>query len=180
MPWSYIVALKDYKSRADWYRTGPELQIALQQGLYRTKSGQTSLRYFDAATMISYQTPSKAQETTYCRGEENQSKCDKSVGVHLDLDYLRVGKSGVGESAGRGLFAVRDIPFNATIALDIAAQSFHVPPSTLTVVESLYENPQEVSFVKDEISKGYAFIEGAWSGFSQISYATPYHGSNSF
>jgi hypothetical protein len=118
--------------------------------------------------MISYQTPSKAQETTYCRGEENQSKCDKSVGVHLDLDYLRVGKSGVGESAGRGLFAVRDIPFNATIALDIAAQSFHVPPSTLTVVESLYENPQEVSFVKDEISKSYTFLEGAWCALSQI------------
>lgn len=160
MPWSYIVALKDYKSRADWYRTGPELQLAIQQGLHRKKSGKSSLRYFDAATMVSYQLPSKAQESTYCRVEKNRSMCDKSVGLQLDLNSLKVDNSVAGEHAGRGLFAVRDIPSNFTIALDMAIKSFHVPPSTWSVLDSLYENSDGVSCVKKEISEVYSFIEG--------------------
>jgi hypothetical protein len=163
MPWSYIVALKNYKSRADWYRTGPELQLALQQSLHRTKSGKSSLRYFDAATMVGYQFPSKAQESTYCRGEKNRSMCDKSVGMQLDLNYLRVDHSVAGEHAGRGLFAVRDIPSNFTIALDMAAKSFHVSPSTWSVLDSLHENSDGVSFVNKEISEVYTFIEGVYS-----------------
>ncbi len=165
MPWSYIVALKDYKSRADWYRTGPELQLALQQGLHRTKSGKSSLRYFDAATMVSYQLPSKAQESTYCRGEKNRSMCDKSVGLKLDLNSLKVDNSVAGEHAGRGLFAVRDIPSNFTIALDMVIKSFHVPPSTWSVLDSLYESSDGVSFVNKEISEVYTFIDGAYSFF---------------
>lgn len=166
MPWSYIVALKDYKSRASWYRTGAELEISLQQGLQRTKTGKPILQYFDAATMVSYQVPSKAQEATYCRGEENRSKCDKSVGLHLDLDCLKVDKSGVGERAGRGLFAVRDIPYNTAIALDVAAKSFHVPFVTWSVLESLFENSDGVSFANKKISEVYTFIEGVYSFFS--------------
>jgi hypothetical protein len=163
MPWSYIVALKDYKSRADWYRTGPELQLAIQHRLRRSKSGKSSLRYFDAATMVGYQIPSKAQEFTCCRGEESRSKCDKSVGVNLDLDYLKVDKSTAGERAGRGLFALRDIPYHATIGLGSATKSFLVPPSTWSVLESIYEIPDGVSSVKDEISTVYTFIEGVYS-----------------
>merc|ERR1719203_2743792 len=107
MPWSYLVAFKDYQSRAEWHRTAPELQIALQQRLHKTKSGAPVLRYFDAATMLQYQLPSKAQETTFCRKEEHPPECDEYVGVpsksvHLPAkEYLKVGKSSVGENAGR-------------------------------------------------------------------------------
>ena len=170
MPWSYLVALKEYKSKAGWHRNVPELQIELQQRLYKTKSGLPVLRYFDAATMISYQVPSKAQELTYCRREEEPSECDDMIGVSPEQvslpssEYLTVGKSGVGERAGRGLFAAKDIPKYGALALDENAKSFHFTPGTWSVVESLNdwseENEDNLPFMKSKISGPYRFAEG--------------------
>mmetsp|Transcript_10902 Transcript_10902/g.24080 ORF Transcript_10902/g.24080 Transcript_10902/m.24080 type:complete len:970 (-) Transcript_10902:202-3111(-) len=174
MPWSYLVAFKDYESRAGWHRTAPELQIALQQRLHKTKSGAPVLRYFDAATMLQYQLPSKAQETTYCRKEEYPWECDEWVGIHPDYahlpaaEYLKVDKSGVGEHAGRGLFAAQDIPKGATLALDEGGKAFHFPPLTWDVVESLHswadDNDDTIPFVEDQISAIYTFVEGYGHG----------------
>lgn len=174
MPWSYLVALKDYKSKAGWHRNAPEFQIALQQRLHRTKSGQPILRYFDAATMVSYQIPSRAQETTYCRQEvedETRWDCDDILDLYsgdiilLPLDTLRVGKSGVGERAGRGLFATRDIPSRASIGVEKGIKGFMFSPSTWSIINSFVEWPEEKSnefpFVEDEIAQLYTYAEGA-------------------
>jgi len=170
MPWSHLVAFKDYESRADWHRTAPELQIALQQRLHKTKSGAPILQYFDTATMISYQLPSKAQETTYCRKDEYPYECDEWVGVDPEevalpaKQYLEVRKSGVGEHAGRGLFAKQDIPQGAKLALDENAKSFRVLPSTWSVLYTLYQwavdNDDTIPFVEDNISTVFTFIIG--------------------
>lgn len=173
MPWSYLVAFKDYKSRAGWHRTAPEIQIALQQRLHKTKSGKPILRYFDAATMVSYQLPSKAQETTYCRKEESPWECDEFVGMHPEYvtlpaaEYLKVGKSSFGNRAGRGLFAARDIPYYGSLAIDEGAQAFHFPPLTWSVIEKLYawgdndEIYNQIPYVEDELSGVRTFAEGA-------------------
>jgi hypothetical protein len=172
MPWSYLVAFKDYKSKARWHTTAPELQIALQQRLHRTKSGLPILRYFDAATHVSYQLPSRAQETTYCRQEIDDEipwDCDEILGfypnhTHLPLEFLRVGKSGVGERAGRGLFATRDIPAHASIGAEKGIHGFKFPPSTWSVLNSLVEwsngNSDEFPFVETEIESLFTFAEG--------------------
>ncbi|KAL3826561.1 hypothetical protein ACHAXA_003625 [Cyclostephanos tholiformis] len=176
MPWSYLVALKDYKSRARWHMTAPELQIELQQRLHRTKSGEPVLRYFDAATMISYQLPSRAQETTYCRQTtdlEILPDCDDILKfypnyTHLPLEYLRVGKSGVGKRAGRGLFATRNIPSYATLGTEKGVHCFKFPPSTWSVLNSLVEwsdrNSDEFPFVKTEIDKLHTYANGYGTG----------------
>ena len=131
MPWSYLVALKDYETKAAWHRTAPEIQIELHQRLHRTKSGNPILRYFDVAMMVGYQVPSKAQEMTQCREDMNGKvpmDCDDILGfykqdrIHLPLDHIQVAKSGVGERAGRGLFAAQDIPEFATIGLEKSVQ----------------------------------------------------------
>ena len=174
MPWSYLVALKDYKSKSRWHRTAPELQIALRQRLHRTKSGRPVLRYFDATTMVSYQLPSRAQETTYCRQEagdddEIPDDCDIILEVyrdhvHLPIEYLRVGKSGVGERAGRGLFAARDIPSHALIGTDKSVNGFLFPPLVWSVLNSRVEwsakNENEFPSVEDGISSVYTYGEG--------------------
>ena len=131
MPWSYLVALKDYETRVAWHRTAPEIQIELHQRLHRTKSGNPILRYVDVATMVGYQVPSRAQEITACREDMNGKvpmDCDQILGlykqdsIHLPMDHIQVAKSGVGERAGRGLFAAQDIPEFATIGLDKSVQ----------------------------------------------------------
>lgn len=131
MPWSYLVALKDYETKAAWHRTAPEIQIELHQRLHRTKSGNPILRYVDVATMVGYQVPSRAQEMTFCREDMNGNvpvDCEYILGlykqdrIHLPMDHIQVAKSGVGERAGRGLFAAQDIPEFATIGLEKSVQ----------------------------------------------------------
>ena len=43
-----------------------EIEVLLHQRLFKTKSGQPALRYFDGSTMTS-QIPPKVTETNYCR-----------------------------------------------------------------------------------------------------------------
>lgn len=171
MPWSYLVAFKDYGTRTGWFRTAPEIDIALRRRLHKTKSGRPTLRYFDAATMVGYQSPPKAQEITYCRREEVPRECDElpvfrptDDSVNVPSSELVVGKSVQGEHAGRGLFAGGDIPRGATLALDEGVWSFHCPPSTWSVVSGMEEWAEEIvddiPFVEDKISGVSTFVTG--------------------
>ena len=74
-PWDYLVCFKDGKLRQRWYKTAAELETVLHERLHRTKSGKPILLYFDAPTMVSYQTPSKASETIECRKENAPPEC---------------------------------------------------------------------------------------------------------
>lgn len=43
--------------------------------MHRTKSGEPSLIYFDAPTMIRYQLPPRSDETVYCRKALTPKEC---------------------------------------------------------------------------------------------------------
>jgi len=168
-PWSYLVCFKDYESRASWYKTSPEIEIELHQRLYKTKSGKPALLFFDAPTMISYQVPPKAIETTYCRKEDTPWECDEYLGIdpelmRIPISHVEARKSTVGEYAGRGLFASQDIPKDAMIDINGSVKAFHVPPSTGFVITKLYDwgngNSDEGTFVKEGLSCVRTFVEG--------------------
>mmetsp|Transcript_42960 Transcript_42960/g.90246 ORF Transcript_42960/g.90246 Transcript_42960/m.90246 type:complete len:925 (+) Transcript_42960:227-3001(+) len=168
-PWSYLVCLKDSKSRASWYRTAPEIEIELHQRLHSTESGAPALRFFDGSTMVDYQTPPKAAETTYCRKEDEPWECDEYLGidpefVNAPISHLEARKSTLGEHAGRGLFAAQDIPMHSTLDLSGSVKAFYFLPLTLSVLEDFYEwadvNYDEYAYVEDELSSVYTFAYG--------------------
>ena len=171
MPWSYLVALKQYESRAAWHRTAPEIEIKLQQRLHKTKSGREILRYFDAPTMLSYQLPSKASETAYCRREEYPDECDEFVGIQPDeyinlpsSEYLRVDKSKIAHG-GRGVFAAKRLPANSTLALDEASKAISAGPLAWSVITEMEAwGDEHLPYVEDMISGLYTFIEGYGHG----------------
>jgi len=76
-PWTTLVAFKDIQTRKNWYRSPAEIELNLQKRILPTKSGDSSLRYFDGATMSSYQLPSAAFESVHCRQENTPSDCGK-------------------------------------------------------------------------------------------------------
>jgi hypothetical protein len=165
MPWSYLVAFKAYKTRAAWYRTAPEIDIELRRRIQKTKSGRPALRYFDAATMLRYQFPSKATEITYCRRGRLPYECDELRGFYEDdavlpaSDYLHVTKSKYGGQTGRGIFAARDIPKDALLAVDEHVKAFHFLPLTWSAISKMdaWSNA-----VIDE----FPFVHGAFSHLS--------------
>ena len=172
-PWTYLINFKDYKSRASWYRTAPEIDIQLYSRLFGTRSGQPMLHFFDAPTMIGYQTPPKAEETTYCRIEgvsEYEYECEEYTGFDLfhdhviPMSHLEARKSS-DRYGGRALYAARDIPQGMALPLSIAVTSFHVLPSTWSIIEQLYEwadkdTNAEMSYVEDELDSMFTFTEG--------------------
>jgi len=165
-PWSYLVCFKDSKSRASWYKTAAEIDIELHKRLHRTKSGKPALLHFDAPTMISYQMPSKARETTYCRSEDQPQECEDSRGidpevVNVPMSHLEARESTVGEYAGRGLFATHDIPQDTSLVMNMGVKSFHILPFTLSIIEDhLYDDDGNLSIAKDELSSVATFING--------------------
>ena len=74
-PWSYLVCFKGESLREQWYRTEAQIDIELHKRLLPSKSGDPILRFFDAATMIRYQTPPKSDELAYCRKEKTPWEC---------------------------------------------------------------------------------------------------------
>jgi len=78
-PWSTLVAFRDIHTREYWYRNAAEIEVQLQKRILRSKSGDTSLRYFDGATMSSYQLPPSSFEAVHCRQEEAPTECGGSA-----------------------------------------------------------------------------------------------------
>ncbi|KAL7543476.1 hypothetical protein ACHAXR_012757 [Thalassiosira sp. AJA248-18] len=74
-PWSTLVAFKDIQTRENWYRNAAEIELQLHKRILPKRTGASSLRYFDGATMSSYQVPSSAFETVHCRQEDVPEDC---------------------------------------------------------------------------------------------------------
>ena len=82
---SFLVAFKSFVSQKEWSTFANEalVQIKLQERLVRTKSGELPLTYVDAATLLSYQMPSRTSEVMFCRNQEaakaGASNCKSAV-----------------------------------------------------------------------------------------------------
>jgi spermidine synthase len=167
-PWAILVALKDYDSRSNWYRNAAEIQIQLCQRIHKTKSGDPSLLHFDEATMLGYQVPSKSFESIYCRQDDEPEICDDYYGFwpgikNIPISEVMVQKSSVSEQAGRGIFAVSDIPEESMIDLEQGTKAFYVAPSAWDIFDTLYvwaEDESDRTGIENHMAGMKYFIEG--------------------
>eukprot|EP00956_Cyclotella_meneghiniana_P006802 scaffold9097_cov38-Cyclotella_meneghiniana.AAC.8 len=136
-PWSTLVAFKDYKSRANWYRSAAEIDIELQKRILPTKSGARPLKHYDAATQVGYQRPSKAYETNDCRSWNGSNKCGKYGG--FDPRYSNVALSDVRVDEKGAIVAQRDIAKHSWLGLDVQVKSLTARPSTWSIINSMRE-----------------------------------------
>jgi len=74
-PWTTLIAFKSVETRKRWYRSPAAVELDLSRRILPTKDGKTSLRYFDGATMKSYQMPSRAFEDIYCLQQDKPEEC---------------------------------------------------------------------------------------------------------
>lgn len=137
--------------------------------MHRSRSGKTLLKHFDGPTMLTYQMPSKAVETVYCRRDDSPWECVEYSGfdsemMDINKSSLEVKKSLQGEYAGRGLFAATDIRAFSHLPLEDAVRAFHVGPLTWKVAEGLFDWIQEQDGVAgelgNELAAFYTFVEG--------------------
>jgi hypothetical protein len=75
------------ETRKRWYRSSAEVELDLSRRILPTKDGKSSLRYFDGATMKSYQLPHRTFEDIYCRQQDKPEECKDE---HLGRGELNV------------------------------------------------------------------------------------------
>lgn len=68
---SYLVALKQYNMRYNWYRNAAEIEVQLHK---RFSPRNATLSFIDSSTIVSYQVPHKDEENMYCQGEYGDDK----------------------------------------------------------------------------------------------------------
>ena len=158
--WNNMVATKSLKARANWYRNEAEVNVEVLRRTVKTKSGSPIFQYFDGATMQLFQLPSKRFETIFCKSDPRPKDCDEIRGYepetpNANISTFEVKASGVGENAGRGLFATQDIPKGSYFAID-SSRSVYIPPSTFRVITEMEEEVDELTVV-DYYMHGYGF-----------------------
>ena len=142
---SFLVALKAFASRADWFSNEAEILIRLHQRI-----NKHSLNFVDAPTMLKYQTPSKVVETAYCRGGDDATKkeCKEFRGfdpqlTNIPVSDFSVAQSGMGEHSGRGLFAMKDLLEGQTIGVEKWFLSYFFLPSTHQIIKEMSDWAEE-------------------------------------
>lgn len=140
--------------------------MAIQKRIVSTKSGRAALRYFDGATMASYQIPSRTIENVFCRRRPTPVECyngdyimDPQV-PNAQISSFEVKTSGQGEKAGRGVYAKVDIANETYISLETGPHALHFYPSTVALIMELTtkcEEEAEAVEALDYYMFGYGF-----------------------
>lgn len=99
-PWSLLIACKDDLCQRNFYRNEAEVEHAFHRRIHGSYSGANPLKFFDGATMKSYQVPPKTWENVFCRQTPTPGICAtiKSQSgtrfVVSNIDAVRSGEVG--------------------------------------------------------------------------------------
>ena len=135
------MGLISFESKAHWFLSEARFQMEIHQRSIGTIDGTPTFLYFDGATMMTYQYPSKASEVVWCRGQLDEYICDQE-GRGFDhempnfpLANFEVRRSGFGENSGRGVFSLADIPPFSYLGLESAVHQVVVDVDASHIIE---------------------------------------------
>jgi len=155
-PWTYIVAMKDSRSRQLWYQNRPQIDLEIHQRIKQSNSGQSTLKYFDSTVMKSYEVPNKVYETVFCRKVPTPESCHQfDDDSSLSIGDLEVRQSQVGDNSGRGLFTKVDISKNTPIGLPESIHNVFFPSSTVYNMEDVIEYYEDAP-----VNAVYEYMDG--------------------
>jgi hypothetical protein len=137
---SFWLAMKSRESRAFWFgRNQAEAELLIRKRM--SEASMLSLHSFDAAGFTSQRFASRISEEIWCR--MNVGECGSGHGFdpfvpNTPTSAFQVKHSGVGEKAGRGVFARQRVPKGSTIGMDTCVLGMFVPPATYELLTSMY------------------------------------------
>jgi hypothetical protein len=134
----FLMALLDSESKVDWYANEAEVTLKLHERGMETKGGESLFHYFDGATMMSYQFPSRVNEEVHCRSNPLPDLCADGHGFdptrnNVPSSALEVKQSSILHS-GRGLFFKEDFQRGTYFAIDQTVNDMLIMPSTSELI----------------------------------------------
>ena len=128
------MAAKSFDTMGRWLSDSAMVNYNIRERTIPTKYGESSLLFFDGATMQSYAYPSKASEVVFCRRHGDLQNCKVGHGFDQENESLPVSVIEVRTlDDRRGVFATRDISQSSYIGLADAVHGVYVksPASNL-------------------------------------------------
>lgn len=141
-PWKYFVGLKDMSSKSNWMKSDSEIAIAIKKRIVSTVSGDSPLRYFDGATMKTYEFPDRLIENRWCG--DFPEWCNDGHGYDPEItnaprSLFEVGNSNIAVG-GRGVFAKDFVKEGTYIGLEECVHGMFVPPTTYELMGLAVQN----------------------------------------
>lgn len=142
--WSFVIAFKDLETRKGWSVSQAEIDLKLQQRAIEMRDGtQTPFRYFDGATMMAYQFPTRPDEACSCRTIPAPPFCFVGNGfdpkcIHASSNAFEVKKSE--NAAVPRIFARESIPKGSYLAIDDIVGDLIIPATTLRLIQEFHNS----------------------------------------
>lgn len=138
----FKIAFKCTSCFTQWHSNQAMIDLAIKERSMRTVDGSNAklFRFFDGATMIGYQYPSRVVENVFCREIPTPPFCDASHGfdpytTNIKLSSLEV-KTSLIPNAGRGVFTKIDIPKGSYIGLEEVSSNVIVMPEEVHLIQT--------------------------------------------
>jgi hypothetical protein len=168
LPTHFFVLAGEREGRTNWFDNEAEVNVAIRKRRVDTASSSDDLyKFFDSATMMTYQYPTSIDEELWCRQVPKPESCVVGHGFDPNRENAAASTfeartSGVGERAGRGVFALQPINAGSYLGIDQCIDSMLVRPKAYLLLQAASPVFNELSRYWSTFEVGY--IEGyGWS-----------------
>ena len=171
-PWGFAVAMKDWDTRSNWFRSSAEVDLQIHQRTLRTTKSALPFHFFDGASMMKYQAPSRKLENSWCK--IYPQSCLGGHGynperAHIPVSSFEVKPSSVAKG-GRGVFAKQFIPKGSVVAMDDCVHAMHIHSTTFALMQDTEERFGTVSTFWSTVLDAY--LDGyGWTGRQYVSFS---------
>lgn len=141
-PWGYMIAFKCADcSFSRWHSNQAMIDLEIQRRSVATVDGYADslFRYFDGATMMGYQYPSRVSEELFCRDQPTPKGCDRGHGLnperqHAPMHILDACPKPT-PNASHVVCSTQEIRKDTYLALDAISYKILAMPSTAHLIE---------------------------------------------
>jgi len=172
--WDFLIAFKDSSALENWYGSQAMIDLQTTLRIRPTISGESSLLYFDGATMKTLEFPSRLSENVFCLKEDPPPFCSMGHGFDPERPKFPATSFEVKESnipgAGWGLFAKEDILKGGYMVREQAVHNMLILPGTRAIMKAIELNVGSENSPLD-VFKSYFYGYG---------WATDFFGAPSF
>lgn len=143
--WSFIIVFKSLTDNY-WNANQAEIDATLRKRAMQTVDGSSPFRYYDGATHMGYQYPSRVREQVFCRDDPTPPLCIEGHGFNPDRPNAPIStfevKNSTIQYAGRGVFTTKDIAKGSYLAVDESIYDMFIKSTSTDLIRRMLHTSQ--------------------------------------
>lgn len=135
--WGYMIAFKDEWTNQRWFAPVALVNLDIRNRLLPSVSAESTLRYFDGATMQGFQYVSRIHEELFCRKNPTPFMCEHGHGYNPNVANVPASSLEVRTGEEEGIFTKVSIANGTYIEAEDAVNSIAVNPCSREVIDAM-------------------------------------------